>query len=118
MLCGIWGTLALGIFAAGKYGLPTPIGADNSEALILTGVLYGGGTTLLISQIIGSAAVTAATFAVGMVLMYAVKMTGQLRVSAEGEMEGLDRHEHGMPAYPEFVIAPHGPMTTPRAVDR
>jgi Amt family ammonium transporter len=38
--------------------------------------------------------------------MYAVKATGTLRVSREGEMEGLDIHEHGMPAYPEYVI--HG----------
>jgi hypothetical protein len=41
-----------------------------------------------------------------MVLMYSVKATGTLRVSSEGEMEGLDLHEHGMVAYPEYVI--HG----------
>ena len=38
--------------------------------------------------------------------MYAVKATGTLRVSREGELEGLDLHEHGMVAYPEYVI--HG----------
>ena len=38
-----------------------------------------------------------------MVLMYAVKATGTLRVSREGELEGLDLHEHGAAAYPEFV---------------
>ena len=38
--------------------------------------------------------------------MYAVKATGTLRVSAAGELEGLDLHEHGMVAYPEYVI--HG----------
>ena len=42
--------------------------------------------------------------------MYAVKATGTLRVSKEGELEGLDIHEHGMPAYPEFVV--HGYLGT------
>ena len=49
---------------------------------------------------------TVATLAVATVLMYAVKATGTLRVSAAGELEGLDLHEHGMVAYPEYVI--HG----------
>jgi Amt family ammonium transporter len=43
--------------------------------------------------------------------MYAVKATGTLRVSKEGELEGLDLHEHGMLAYPEYVI--HGYDPTP-----
>ncbi len=43
--------------------------------------------------------------------MYAVKATGTLRVSAEGELEGLDLHEQGMTAYPEYVI--HGYEPTP-----
>jgi hypothetical protein len=44
-------------------------------------------------------------------VMYAVKATGTLRVSAEGEREGLDLHEHGMVAYPEYVV--HGYDPTP-----
>ena len=46
--------------------------------------------------------------------MYAVKATGTLRVSREGELEGLDLHEHGMVAYPEYVI--HGYEPTPHSV--
>ena len=42
--------------------------------------------------------------AASVVLMYAVKATGTLRVSKEGELEGLDLHEHGMVSYPEYVI--------------
>jgi Amt family ammonium transporter len=65
------------------------------------------------SQIIGSGATTVATLVVAFVLMYAVKATGTLRVSREGEIEGLDIHEHGMFAYPEFATHPsealHGP---------
>ena len=37
--------------------------------------------------------------------MYLVKATGTLRVSAEGELEGLDLHEHGSSAYPEYMIS-------------
>ncbi len=69
----------------------------------MTGLFYGGGANQLIAQAIGSAAVTAATFGVGMALMYAVKATGTLRVTKEGELEGLDIHEHGGPAYPELL---------------
>jgi len=39
-------------------------------------------------------------------MMYLVHLTGTLRVSKEGELEGLDLHEHGVPAYPEYVITP------------
>ncbi len=102
-ICGIWGTLSLGFFACGKYGAPGPTGADNSEGSVLSGLFYGGGGGVLVAQIIGSAVVTVATFAVSMAMMYAVKATGTLRVSKDGELEGLDLHEHGGPAYPELL---------------
>jgi Amt family ammonium transporter len=70
----------------------------------LTGLLYGGGFTVLIAQMIGSAIVTGATFGVALVLMYAVNALGVLRVSEEGELQGLDLHEHGIPAYPEYAL--------------
>jgi Amt family ammonium transporter len=99
--CGIWGTLSLGLLACGKYGASGPTGADDSSPV--TGLFYGGGTQLLVAQLIGSAAITAATFAVSMIMFYGVKATGTLRVSKEGELEGLDLHEHGGPAYPEVL---------------
>ena len=74
----------------------------------LTGLFYGGGTTLLMAQAIGSAIITLSTFAVSMMLMYAVHMMGILRVSKEGELHGLDLHEHGISAYPEYVISSSG----------
>jgi Amt family ammonium transporter len=101
MLCGIWGTLSLGLFATGQYGLPTPTGMDMT---LVKGLLYGGGATQLIAQAIGSASVTLATLGAAGVLMYTVRATGTLRVSTEGELEGLDLHEHGMLAYPEFPV--------------
>ena len=103
LVCGIWGTLSLGLFATGQFGLPTPTGMDTT---FVRGLLYGGGTAQLAAQAIGSASVVLATVAASVALMYSVKATGTLRVSAEGEMEGLDLHEHGMVAYPEYVI--HG----------
>jgi len=107
MACGIWGTLSLGLFATGQYGVPTPTGADTST--VVNGLFYGGGTTQLMAQAIGSFSITFATLAVAFVLMYAVKATGTLRVSKPGELEGLDLHEHGMLAYPEYVIHGYSP---------
>jgi Amt family ammonium transporter len=100
--CGIWGTLSLGLFATGAYGLPTPTGMDSS--VVVKGLFYGGGIAQLMAQAIGSASVVSATLVASVVVMYAVKATGTLRVSKEGELEGLDLHEHGMVSYPEYVI--------------
>src|SRR5579871_1487185 len=105
-ICGIWGTISLGLFACGKYGATGPISPDNSAPL--KGLFYGGGTQVLIAQIIGSACVTLATFAVAMIVMLAVNATGTLRLPAEYELYGMDLHEHGISAYPEYVITSVG----------
>ena len=104
--CGIWGTLSLGLFACGKYGATGPIAPDNSAAL--KGLFYGGGTQVLVAQSIGSASITIATFVVAMAVMLAVNAMGVLRVTEEGESYGLDLHEHGISAYPEYVISALG----------
>jgi len=104
MANGIWGTLSLGLFACGKYGATGPSGPDNSAPLV--GLFYpGGNAKLLAAQCVGSATITLATFAVAMAVMLALNATGVLRISREGELEGMDLHEHGIPAYPEYVIA-------------
>jgi ammonium transporter, Amt family len=107
--CGIWGTLSLGLFACGQYGATGPFAPDNSAPL--KGLFYGGGFTVLTAQAIGSAIVTISTFAVAMGVMYLVNAFGLLRVSAEGESYGLDLHEHGIPAYPEYLISSAGRPT-------
>src|ERR1700730_18534838 len=104
--CGIWGTLSLGLFACGKYGSTGPITADNSAPL--KGLFYGGGTQVLAAQALGSLIITVATFSVAYVVMVIVNATRTLRVSAEGELYGLDLHEHGISAYPEYVISALG----------
>jgi ammonium transporter, Amt family len=102
-ICGIWGTLSLGLFAAGKYGSTGPFAPDHS--MPLAGLFYGGGFQLLKAQAIGSGIITLSTFGVAMVVMLAVNAMGLLRISAEGENYGLDLHEHGISAYPEYVIS-------------
>jgi Amt family ammonium transporter len=107
--CGIWGTLSLGLFAVGNYGAPTPTGADSST--VVTGLFYGGGIHQLWAQFIGSLTITAATLVAGLMLMYLVKLTRTLRISEEGELEGLDIHEHGAPAYhPEYAYMGYSPI--------
>ncbi len=105
-MCGIWGTLSLGLFACGKYGSTGPVAPDNSAAL--KGLLYGGGTQVLTAQALGSLIITTTTFTVAYAVMYLVNATGTLRVSREGELYGLDLHEHGISAYPEYVISSAG----------
>ncbi len=101
--CGIWGTLSLGLFACGRYGATGPLAADNSAPL--AGLFYGGGLTVLKAQLIGSLIITVATFVSAYAVMSVVNAIGLLRVSPEGEAYGLDLHEHGISAYPEYVIS-------------
>ncbi len=103
-LCGIWGTLSIGFFACGKFGATGPTGADDSAPV--AGIFYGGGTSVLIAQVIGSAVVTIGTFIVAFVIMKAINALPhpwKLRVEPEGETGpgGLDVFEHGIEAYPQ-----------------
>jgi ammonium transporter, Amt family len=78
LVCGIWGTLCVGLFGA-KAGMAQ-----------------------LVSQLIGAAAVGAFSFVFAYVLFQIIKAVMGLRVSPEEETEGLDLAEHGNEAYPEF----------------
>jgi Amt family ammonium transporter len=109
--CGIWGTLSLGLFASGEFGSTGPFGPDNSAPL--KGLFYGGGTQILVAQLIGSAITCAATFTISMIMFFVLNKIGLLRISREGELEGLDLHEHGISAYPEYVISS---VVTPAAM--
>ncbi|MDQ6910085.1 MAG: ammonium transporter [Actinomycetota bacterium] len=97
---GIWGTLAVGIFAAGKYGVPTGDGADTTT--VVKGLLYGGGMDQLKAQAIGSLTAVVVVFTVAFIIMKMIRSipgTWNLRVDRDGELEGLDIFEHGTPAY-------------------
>jgi Amt family ammonium transporter len=67
---------------------------------------------VLKAQIIGSVIICGATFAVAMTMFGVLNAVKLLRISKDGELEGMDLHEHGISAYPEYVIsalaAPHG----------
>src|SRR3954451_2843769 len=99
--CGIWGTISLGLFATGQYGLPTADGADNTT-VVVKGLFYGGGTDQLVAQIIGSVTCIIVVFTVAMLVMkaiMAIRGPWGLRVEKDGELEGLDIFEHGTTAY-------------------
>jgi Amt family ammonium transporter len=80
LVCGIWGTLAVGIFG----------GPDFSVGIQLLGVVaYGLGA-----------------FIPAIILFQILKATVGVRVTREHELEGLDLAEHGMEAYPNFIVTP------------
>lgn len=91
---GIWGTLAVGLFAVDKI---TGVGTGN-------GLFYGGGFKLLGVQLLGSLSVIAFTFAISLVFWGLVKVTLGMRVTRDEEIRGLDIDEHGMEAYAGFQI--------------
>ena len=98
--CGIWGTLAVGLFATGDFGLPGPDGADTS--LSIQGLFYGGGAEQLKAQAIGSISCVVVVSIVALALMYglrAIPGSWNLRIDRDGELEGIDIVEHGLPAY-------------------
>jgi Amt family ammonium transporter len=109
-LCGMWGTLSLGLFACGWYQASgsSPNGTpavDPHSAAALTGLFYGGGWKVLEAQAIGVLCIHGSTFVISMVMFLVLNMMGILRISKEGEEEGMDIHEHGISAYPEYVIS-------------
>ena len=86
---GIWGTLAVGLFATKAASVGT-----------FDGLFYGGGFALLTSQLIGVASVGAYMIVAGTACWYLVKVVlGGLRVTPMVEFEGMDLGEHGMIAY-------------------
>lgn len=82
----------------------------------MTGLFYGGNANQMVAQIKGSATIIVFTAAAGLLVMFGLKALGMLRVSAAGELEGLDIHEHGAPAYhPEYAYMGYSPIPTAKA---
>lgn len=103
-LNGIWGTLAVGLFAttsAPGYSI-----ADASGN-VLSGLFYGGGWKLLGIQALGFGAVALWTVIFITATFLIIKKILGLRVSREEETTGLDSTEHGLPsAYAGFIMTP------------
>ncbi|HBL13741.1 MAG TPA: ammonium transporter [Cyanobacteria bacterium UBA11162] len=97
--CGLWGTLAVGLFSAGPGDLyKKDLGPDK-------GLLLGGGIGQFFAQLVGILAVAGFTVLLSWIAWTVIKMAlGGIRVSPEEEIEGLDIGEHGMPAYSGFEI--------------
>ena len=101
---GIWGTLAVGLFAADTAPGYSIVNASGET---LTGLFYGGGFKLLKLQIIGFASVAAWTVVTITITFLVIKVIVGLRVNREEEMAGLDAAEHGLPsAYAGFAMLP------------
>lgn len=97
MMNGIWGTLAVGLFAT------TTVPGNDS----LNGLFYGGGAELLGKQCTGIGAVAAWTAVAMTITFLAIKYTIGLRASKEEEIIGLDATEHNLPSsYADFMPIP------------
>ena len=101
---GIWGTLAVGLFAtdtAPGYSIA------NASGETLTGVFYGGSFELLGLQLTGFISVAAWTAVTITITFLVIKAIIGLRVEREEEILGLDVTEHGLPsAYAGFAMQP------------
>ena len=103
MMNGIWGTIAVGLFAT-----PTAPGYSiaNAAGEELNGLFYGGGFELLGLQLLGFVAVAAWTAVTITILFLVIKSTIGLRASREEEIKGLDITEHGLTsAYAGFEVS-------------
>ncbi|ULC59530.1 ammonium transporter [Flaviramulus sp. BrNp1-15] len=83
LICGIWGTLAVGIFGA-KAGF---------EQFMI--------------QLIGVGCYAVFCIVTAFIIIFTLKKTMGIRVSEKEELEGLDGYEHGMDAYPDFRLNEH-----------
>lgn len=120
LMNGVWGTLAVGLFAtptapafARGFGDGVTFGANQ---IMGVGLFYGGGFTLLGIQIIGVAAILAFTAVTITLSFLAIRATVGLRVSEQEEIVGLDVEEHGLvSAYAGFmpVIGSDVPLGAP-----
>ena len=84
-ICGIWGVLAVAIF-------------DTTDGLV-----FGGGATLFLPQLIGILAIGAWAYGTSFLVFKVIDSTVGLRVTAEEEIAGLDATEHGTSAYGDFI---------------
>jgi len=83
LICGIFGTLAVGMFG------------DNA------------GIEQFINQLVGVSVVGGFCCVTAFIILFAIKKTIGLRVTEQEEIEGLDGHEHGMDAYSDFRLNQH-----------
>jgi len=94
---GIWGSLSVGIF-----------GTAAVNSIGLDGILYGGGTALLMKQLLGVGLVFAYSFIATLIIGFAIEKTMGFRIKRENELEGIDLVEHAESAYEFAGTTPGG----------
>jgi Amt family ammonium transporter len=94
---GIWGSLSVGIF-----------GTAAVNSIGLNGILYGGGTELLVKQLLGVGLVFAYSFIATLIIGFAIEKTMGFRIKRENELEGIDLVEHAESAYEFAGTTPGG----------
>ena len=109
---GLWGVIAVGIFANGKYGggwngivrdvFSKEYGYDG-----VRGILYGDASQLY-AQLIDAAVVAVFGFLMAYAWFKLSNLITPIRVSRETEIEGLDGPEMGALGYPDFTVASRG----------
>jgi Amt family ammonium transporter len=97
-LCGVWGTLACGLFTLPSLAKFNAVGDP--------GLFYSGSFHQLGVQALGVVVVFSCVFVSSYVVFWAIKKTYGLRVTEAEEDAGLDISEHGMYGYPEQFIPP------------
>jgi len=95
LVCGVLGTLLVGVFAQKDITALSPA----------NGLLYGGGFKLLGTQALGVVTVGGFVFVASLLIWLVIKKTMGMRVTVKEEIEGLDIGEHGHQGYPDFVSA-------------
>ena len=83
-VCGLWGMLAVGIFANGNNGVDGLVSGEGMQ---------------IVSQLISMGVVLVWALATGFAMFYILKFTMGVRASREEEEQGMDLSEHGLPAY-------------------
>ncbi len=99
-ICGIWGTLACGLFTSPRLAQYNAFGDPAG------GLLYSGSLSQLIAQVVGFMIAFSFVFAMSYTTFWIIKKTYGLRVTEDEEDAGLDISEHGMYGYPEAFIPP------------
>ncbi|HEY7528108.1 MAG TPA: ammonium transporter, partial [Candidatus Deferrimicrobiaceae bacterium] len=105
---GVFGSIALGLFAD-----PT---VSPAAAAAKKGLLLGGGMAQFGPQLMGVGVIAVAGFGLSLAFWFVTKLLSNgLRVGEDEEMEGLDLHEHGNSAYPDFSVRAFPMGTAPVA---
>ncbi|MBA2554389.1 MAG: ammonium transporter [Geodermatophilaceae bacterium] len=99
LIGGLWGTLAVGLFASA------------SATADVDGLFYGGGVDQLWRQAVGAFAVLATSFVLTYIIGFAIQQTMGFRIDEEDELTGIDNAEHAESAY-DFTSLGGGGVST------